>query len=250
MTGLDRGADGFVVRADGDEVLARAVVVACGVEWRRLGVPALEELRGAGVFYGAAGAEAVALAGQDVVVVGAGNSAGQAAVHLARWASTVTVLVRGASLAASMSQYLITELEQIPTVTVRLNTEITDGGGSGRLEELVLRDRGSGATETVAASALFVMIGARPRTDWLGGAVRRDEQGYLLTGHDLLVDGVLPPEWPQARPPWLLETSTPGVFAVGDVRHGSVKRVASAVGTGSMAVQFVHQYLAEAGRPR
>jgi thioredoxin reductase (NADPH) len=213
------------------------------VEWRRLGVPALEALRGAGVFYGAAGAEAVALAGEDVFVVGAGNSAGQAAVHLARWASRVTMLVRGAALAASMSEYLITEIEQIPNISVRLHTEITDGNGTGRLEELVLRDRRTGSTETVPAAAVFVMIGAQPRTAWLGNAVRRDEQGYVVTGHDLLVDGLPPPEWPHTRPPRMLETSTPGVFAAGDVRHGSIKRVASAVGTGSMAVQLIHEYL-------
>jgi thioredoxin reductase (NADPH) len=248
-TGLRSEAGRHVVRVDDDEIAARAVVIACGVDWRRLDVPALEELRGAGVFYGAAGAEAAALAGEDVFVVGAGNSAGQAAVHLARWASTVTILVRGAALAASMSDYLITEIEQIPAITVRLHTEIIEGRGHGRLEAVELRDRRSGATETVPAAAVFVMIGAQPRTNWLNDAVRRDEQGYVITGHDLLAGGAPPPDWPLVRPPWLLETSAPGVFAVGDVRHGSIKRVATAVGTGSMAVQLVHQYLSEADAP-
>ncbi|WP_147260577.1 FAD-dependent oxidoreductase [Pseudonocardia hierapolitana] len=248
-TGLRTEAARHVVQVGDDEVVARAVIIACGVDWRRLGVPALEELRGAGVFYGAAGAEAVAVAGEDVFVVGAGNSAGQAAVHLARWASTVTILVRGPALAASMSDYLITVIEQIPAITVRLHTEIIDGRGDERLEEVELRDRRSGATEVVPAAAVFVMIGAQPRTDWLGDTVRRDEQGYVVTGHDLLAGGVPLPEWPLVRPPWLLETSTPGVFAVGDVRHGSIKRVATAVGTGSMAVQLIHQYLSEPHAP-
>ena len=249
-TALRTGSGRHVLRVgndrDAEEIAARAVVIACGVDWRLLEVPALDELRGAGVFYGAAGAEAAALAGEDVFVVGAGNSAGQAAVHLARWAATVTLLVRGAGLAASMSDYLITEIEQIPTISVRLHTEVVDGRGSGRLEELVLCDRRSGVTATVAAAAVFIMIGAEPRTEWLGDSVRRDEQGYVVTGNDLLVDGAPPPEWPHTRPPRLLETSTPGVYAVGDVRHGSIKRVASAVGTGSMAVQLIHTYLAEA----
>jgi thioredoxin reductase (NADPH) len=228
--------------SDGAEVSAEAVVVASGVSWRRLGVPRLEALVGAGVFYGAAGAEARAMEGQEVFVVGAGNSAGQAALDLARYAAAVTLLVRGPDLGARMSDYLVQEIEEAPTVAVRLDTRVVDGLGSWRLEGLVLRRRGDSATEEVPAAALFVMIGAEPHTDWLTG-VERDDQGYVLTGHDLLGPDGLPAGWPHRRPPLLLETSIPGVFAAGDVRHRSVKRVASAVGEGAVAVQLVHQYL-------
>jgi thioredoxin reductase (NADPH) len=216
--------------------------VASGISWRRLGVPELEALVGAGVFYGAAGAEARAMEGQDVFVVGAGNSAGQAALHLAKHAASVTLLVRGLDLAKSMSDYLIQELAQAPNVTVRLRTLVVGGLGSHRLEGLVLRHRDTGTIEEVPAAALFVMIGGEPRTEWLAG-VERDERGYVLTGHDLLGPDGAAAGWPLQRPPLLLETSIPGVFAAGDVRHRSVKRVASAVGEGAVAVQLVHQYL-------
>jgi thioredoxin reductase (NADPH) len=199
-------------------------------------------LVGAGVFYGAAGAEARAMDGQDVFVVGAGNSAGQAALHLARYAASVTLLVRGPDLAKSMSEYLIQEIGHAPNVAVRLRTQVADGLGGHRLEGLVLRRAGDGGTEEVPAAALFVMIGGEPRTEWLAG-VERDDRGYVLTGHDLLAPDGLPAGWPHQRPPLLLETSIPGVFAAGDVRHRSVKRVASAVGEGAVAVQLVHQYL-------
>ena len=238
-------ADGpkrLVQLSDGDEVAAEAVVVASGVSWRRIGVPRLEALVGAGVFYGAAGAEARAMEGQDVFVVGAGNSAGQAALHLAKYAASVTVLVRGPDLAANMSDYLVQELEQAGNVAVRLRTRVVDGLGDHRLEGLRLRREGGGATEEVPAAALFVMIGGEPRTDWLAG-VERDDRGYILTGHDLLGPDGRPAVWPLSRPPLLLETSIPGVFAAGDVRHRSVKRVASAVGEGAVAVQLVHQFL-------
>jgi thioredoxin reductase (NADPH) len=228
--------------SDGSEVEAQAVVVASGVSWRRLGVPRLEALVGAGVFYGAAGAEARAMEGQDVFVVGAGNSAGQAALHLARYAASVTVVARGPDLAASMSDYLVRELDEAPNVAVRLRTQVVDGLGGHRLEGLALRRRDNGVTEEVPAAALFVMIGGEPRTDWLAG-VERDSRGYILTGHDLLGPDGRPAGWPLRRPPLLLETSIPGVFAAGDVRHRSVKRVASAVGEGAVAVQLVHQYL-------
>jgi thioredoxin reductase (NADPH) len=241
-TGLRADGRRRLVRLSaGREVAAGAVVVASGVSWRRLGVPKLEALVGAGVFYGAAGAEARAMEGQDVFVVGAGNSAGQAALHLAKYAASVTMLVRGPDLAANMSDYLVRELEHAPNVAVRLDTEVVDGLGGHRLEGLALARRG-GATEEVAAAALFVMIGGEPRTDWLAG-VARDDRGYILTGHDLLGPDGGPAGWPLARPPLLLETSIPGVFAAGDVRHRSVKRVASAVGEGAVAVQLVHQYL-------
>jgi thioredoxin reductase (NADPH) len=241
-TGLRAEGRRRLVRlSDGTEVAAEAVVVASGVSWRRLGVPRLEALVGAGVFYGAAGAEARAMEGQDVFVVGAGNSAGQAALHLAKYAASVTLVVRGPDLGARMSDYLVQEIAHAPNVAVRLGTQVVDGLGSWRLEGLVLK-RGDGATEEVPAAALFVMIGAEPHTDWLTG-VARDDRGYILTGHDLLGPDGLPAGWPHQRPPLLLETSVPGVFAAGDVRHRSVKRVASAVGEGAVAVQLVHQYL-------
>ena len=232
-----------VVHAGGAEVEARAVVIATGVSWRRLGVPGLENLIGAGVFYGAAGAEARAMAGQDVYVVGAGNSAGQAAIHLARYAATVTMVVRGADLGATMSSYLVTEISKTGNIRVRPVTEVTSAHGQCSLETLTLRDSGSGVTGTVPAAALFVMIGAEPRTGWLPDSIGRDEDGFILTGRNLQRAGKLPADWPFARPPLLLETSIPGVFAAGDVRHRSIKRVASAVGEGATAIQLVHEYL-------
>ncbi len=246
VTQLRTSGDRRLVRvADGQEVAARAVILATGVSWRRLGIPRLESLIGAGVFYGAAGSEAQAMRGQHVCVVGAGNSAGQAAQHLAKYAASVTLLVRGDSLATSMSEYLIKELELLPNFTVRLGVEVIDGEGDGHLEALTIRDCASGETERMAASALFVMIGADPKTEWLSGCVERDPQGYILTGTDLIRDGRLPSSWPLSRPPFHLETSLPGVFAAGDVRYGSVKRVASAVGEGANAVQLLHRYFAE-----
>jgi thioredoxin reductase (NADPH) len=213
------------------------------VTWRRLGVPSLEALVGAGVFYGAAASEAQAMQGEQVYVVGGGNSAGQAAVHLARYAAQVILLVRRSTLAETMSDYLVQELQATPNIAVRYRTETVAGHGDGRLTGLTLKDRTSGATETVPATALFVLIGAEPHTDWLPEAIRRDRWGFVLTGTDLLQDGRPPVGWPLDRPPMLFETSLPGVFAVGDVRHGSIKRVASAVGEGSVAVRLVHEYL-------
>jgi thioredoxin reductase (NADPH) len=241
-----RGPERLVRTTDGSEVKARTVVIATGVEWRRLGVPPLEALLGNGVFYGAAGAEARTAQGRDVFVVGAGNSAGQAVLHLAKYAATVTMLVRRDNLAATMSEYLRTEIEQTPNVRVRLLTEVVDGSGAVHLETLTLRATDSAATEVVPASALFLMIGAEPHTEWLRDSVARDQRGFILTGHHLLRAGGLPADWPLQRPPTLLETSIPGVFAAGDVRHGSVKRVASAVGEGATAIQLVHEYLSEA----
>jgi thioredoxin reductase (NADPH) len=240
------GPDRVVRLSGGGEVTARAVILATGVAWRRLGVPALEALNGAGVFYGAAGSEARAMRGEDVFVVGAGNSAGQAAVHLSAYAASVTIVTIDERLGEFMSDYLVQTVQATPNIAVVPHTEVVDGHGRQRLEGLTLRDRHTGATRTVAASAVFVLIGAEPRTDWLEGVVARDERGYVLTGRDLLGAGGRPPaSWPLERPPLLLETSLPGVFAAGDVRYRSVKRVASAVGEGSIAVQLVHEYLAE-----
>jgi thioredoxin reductase (NADPH) len=229
--------------ADGSEIAARAVVIATGASWRRLDAPSLRGLVGSGVFYGAAAAEARALQGREVFVVGAGNSAGQAALHLAGYAAGVVLLARGDSLGRTMSEYLVRAIEAAPNVTVRLGTEVVDGQGRGHLERLTVRDRAGGATETLPADALFVMIGTEPHTAWLAGSVERDAGGFLLTGHDLAGDGERPPGWSLRRSPRHLETSMPGVFAAGDVRSGSTKRVASAVGDGATAIQLVHEHL-------
>jgi thioredoxin reductase (NADPH) len=242
-TALQReGTELTVALSDGTEVAGRAVVLATGASYRRLGVPGLEELVGAGVFYGAAVTEARAMKGQEVYVVGGANSAGQAAIHLSEYASRVTLLVRGRSLSTSMSDYLIREMDAAQNIDVRFNTRVVDGGGEGRLERLVLKDSASGLAETVPAAALFVLIGAEPRTGWLPEEVVRDRRGYIVTGPDLLRDGRPPQGWPLGRPPLPMETSMPGVFAVGDVRYGSVKRVASAVGAGAIAIQSVHEH--------
>jgi thioredoxin reductase (NADPH) len=233
-----------ILRAtDGIEFEAAAVVLACGVSYRRLEIPALQAMEGAGVFYGAAsGAEAKALADRRVYVVGGGNSAGQAAMHLSRYAAEVTIVVRGPSLAESMSSYLRGEIGAAGNVEVLLETEVVDAEGEARLEGLTLRDLPSGATTAVEADALFIMIGALPGTEWLPSEIRRDDWGYVLTGSDLA-----PEECTRAGyEPQMLETSVPGIFAVGDVRHGSVKRVASAVGDGAVVIQQVHRHL-EAG---
>jgi thioredoxin reductase (NADPH) len=244
-TSLARDGDLHVVGlADGSAVTSRAVIIATGVSYRRLAIPGLESLAGAGVFYGAATAEAQAVTGKRAFVVGGGNSAGQAALHLAKYAQQVTILVRSTSLAASMSQYLIREIETAPNIDVRYRTEVAGGGGDGHLERLDLRNRDTGDIEPAPAGGLFVLIGGQPFTQWLPEAVDRDRWGFILTGPDLAAG------WALARAPFLLETSTPGVFAAGDVRHGSVKRVASAVGDGSIAVRLVHDYLALARAER
>jgi thioredoxin reductase (NADPH) len=237
------GPELVVTVADGTEVRSRAVVVASGMAYRRLGIPALDALTGAGVFYGAAASEAKAVQGSEVFVVGGANSAGQAAVYLAKYAAQVTLLVRGRSLADSMSEYLIREIDAAPNIVVRCRVAVTGGAGQNRLESLTLTDLESGGAETVGAGALFVLIGAEPRTQWLPDTVRRDQSGFVVTGTDLLEDGRPTGDWPLRRLPMFLESSLPGVFAVGDVRYGSVKRVASAVGEGSIAIRLVHDYL-------
>jgi thioredoxin reductase (NADPH) len=226
VLGIAPDGDHRLVTTSRGRLRARAVILATGVDWRRLEVPSLEAFFGVGVFYGAAVSEADAMTGRQVVVVGGGNSAGQAAIHLNKRAGGVTVAVRGPSLAETMSDYLIREIDASPTITLRHNTEVVDATGRGRLERLILRDNRTGSTETLAADALFVMIAAEPRTDWLGEVVARDTAGYLLTGPDVPAAA-----WPLDRPPLFLETSLPGVFAVGDVQHGSTKRVATSVGS-------------------
>jgi thioredoxin reductase (NADPH) len=241
VTHLRRERDETVLElAHGGVVAGRAVILATGASYRRLGVPSLEALHGAGVFYGAAASEAPFVSGEEVYVVGGANSAGQAALHLARYAKRVTLVVRAASLGAGMSHYLVRAAEETPNVEVRTGTEVVDGGGDGWLDHLVLHDRASGVLEEVGAYALFLMIGARPHTEWLPPVVERDPDGFVMTGADLSADA----RQAFGRPPVPLETSVPRVLAAGDVRHGSVKRVASAVGEGSIAIRYVHQLLA------
>jgi thioredoxin reductase (NADPH) len=243
VVGLEARGDATIVhQADGHQILTRAVVVATGIAWRRLGPPRLEALLGCGVFYGVAGSEAQAMEGQDVFVVGAGNSAGQAAVYLARYASKVTMLVRGSNLERSMSEYLITEIEATPNLAVRLNTEVIDGDGDDHLAAITIRDNLQHLTEQLPATALFVLIGGEPRTSWLPPDVERDG-GYVLTGRDVMLHEASRERWRLDRAPLPLETSLPGVFAAGDVRYRSIKRVASAVGDGATVIRLVHEYL-------
>ncbi len=225
--------------SDGGEVSARAVVIAAGATYRRLGVPELEALTGAGVFYSGPASEAPGMVDLDVYVLGGANSAGQAALHLAEYARRVTLVVRGDSLAARMSHYLVRQVEATPNIDVRLGTEVVGGGGEGWLERLVLRRKDGGETETVEADALFLLIGARPNTDWLPAGIVLGEGGFVLTG----AEAEETESWPLGRSPLLLETTMPGVFAAGDVRHGSMNRVASAVGEGSIAIRLVHELL-------
>jgi thioredoxin reductase (NADPH) len=238
---LYRDHDGLSVRlSDFGRVHARAVLLATGVSYRRLGVPSLEALNGAGVYYGSSASEASDVAGRDVYIVGGANSAGQAALHLARYAQQVTLVVRAGSLGVGMSQYLVEAVEATPNLRVRVSTEVVGGGGDGWLDHLVLEDRTEGRQEKVDAEGLFIMIGAHPRTAWLPPQVARDARGFILTGTDV-PDGHV---GAADRSPYLLETSMPGVLAAGDVRYGSGKRVASAVGEGAFAVQLLHQILA------
>ncbi|HEY2960315.1 MAG TPA: FAD-dependent oxidoreductase [Actinomycetota bacterium] len=244
VTGLQvRGPARVVSFGDGSEVAAHAVIIATGVSYRDLDAPGVAELVGRGVYYGSAATEATACADRDVFIVGGANSAGQAASFFSRHAKSVTLVVRGDALERGMSYYLIEQLRLLDTVSVRLCTVVEEAHGDEHLECLSLRHVPSGTTEEVPASHLFIFIGAQPRTDWLAGVLARDQRGFLLTGPDLVVDGERPRGWFADRDPWPLESSVPGVFVAGDVRADSVKRVASAVGEGAMAVTLAHRYL-------
>ncbi len=232
----------FVQLADGREVSTHAVLLAPGVQYRKLEIPGADRLAGRGIYYGAALVEAVACKDEEVFIVGGANSAGQAALHFAKFACKVTMLVRGEGLSATMSKYLIDEIEQTSNIVLEPHTQVLDALGEERLEALKLA--GPKGEYQVRATSLFVFIGAAPGTEWIPASILRDEHGFLLAGPDLRIDGKLPEGWKEQRPPFLLESSVPGVFVAGDVRRGSIKRVASAVGEGSIAVQFVHQYLA------
>jgi len=234
-----------ITLADGGELSCHAIVIASGVQWRKLDVPGIERLRGAGVYYGAAPTEALSCREEDVYVVGGANSAGQAAIHFARYAKNVIMLVRGESLGATMSQYLIHDIEQTPNIRVDFGVQVVGAHGAEKLEAISIACARSGSVDRLPATSLFVFIGAAPRTEWLDGYVERDDRGFILTGQDLIRRGKRPKSWSADRDPYLLETSVPGVFAVGDVRHGSIKRVASGVGEGSIAIQFVHAHLAK-----
>jgi thioredoxin reductase (NADPH) len=229
--------------SDGIELGCKVLLLATGVSYRKLGVPGAERLQGSGVYYGSAMTEAMASRDEDVYIIGGANSAGQAAMYFSKYARRVVMLVRGESLSASMSQYLIDQIKQTPNIEVETRSWVSELHGEVRLEAISIHCGDTGQTEKVPANSLFVFIGAEPNTDWLSAVVERDERGFILTGNDLMRDGKRPQGWPLDRDPYLPETSVPGIFAVGDVRHGSVKRVASGVGEGSIAVQFIHQYL-------
>jgi thioredoxin reductase (NADPH) len=235
----------IVELADGNRISCHVLLLAMGVQWRSLGVPGEDRLRGAGLYYGGGMTEALSCKGETVYVVGGANSAGQAAVNFSRYAEKVVMLVRRESLAATMSQYLIDQIKKTPNIEIWAETEVTAVHGDKRLEEISVHCSRTGTVERVSAGSLFIYIGALPRTDWLGSQIQRDARGFILSGPDLIKEGKRPASWPLERDPGLLETSVPGIFVVGDVRHGSVKRVASGVGEGAVAVQFIHQYLAK-----
>lgn len=231
--------------ADKSELSCHALMVASGVQWRRLEAPGIDRLQGAGVYYGGGATEAISCKDETVYVVGGANSAGQAAMNFARYAKRVVILVRGESLSSTMSQYLIDQIQRTPNIELWAHASVAEVHGENHLEEISVMCSDTNRIERVPANAMFIFIGALPRTDWLGNVVERDDRGFILTGPDLLWEGARPRGWTLERDPFLLETNVPGIFAVGDVRHGSVKRVASGVGEGSVAVQFIHQYLSK-----
>jgi len=235
----------FLKLADGFEISCHALLLAMGVQWRTLDVPGIERLQGAGVYYGGGTTEAMACKGEIVHIIGGANSAGQAAMHFAKFADKVVMLVRGESLAATMSHYLIEQIEKTPNIEVQTRSSVVEVHGETRLTGLTILCSATGVKEQVPATSLYIFIGAQPRTEWLGNLIERDERGFILSGPDLLRGGKRPPSWTLDRDPGLLETNVPGIFVVGDVRHGSVKRVASGVGEGAVVVQFMHQYLAK-----
>jgi thioredoxin reductase (NADPH) len=233
----------IVQLGDGGQISCHALLIATGVQWRTLQVPGIDRLQGAGIYYGAAMTEAISCTDETVYVIGGANSAGQAAMHFSRYAREVIMLVRGESLSQTMSQYLIDQIAQSPNIRVETRTQVVEAHGQERLEEISIACGRSGTIDRVPATSMFIFIGAEPGTDWLQGAIDRDPRGFILTGADLMHGGRPPKNWTLDRDPYLLEASVPGVFAVGDVRYGSVKRVASSVGEGAIAVQFVHQHL-------
>jgi thioredoxin reductase (NADPH) len=239
------GSYRIIKLADDSEISCHALLVASGVQWRRLEAPGIDKLQGAGVYYGGGATEALSCKGEIVYVVGGANSAGQAAINFAQYAERVVLLVRGDGLASTMSQYLIDQIQQTPNIQIWTHASVAEAHGEIHLEEISVLCSDTNKVERVPASAMFIFIGALPKTDWLAGLVERDERGFLLTGPDLMQGGERPKGWALDRDPFLLETNVPGLFAVGDVRHGSVKRVASGVGEGSVAVQFIHQYLSK-----
>jgi thioredoxin reductase (NADPH) len=239
------GSYRIIKLADGSEISCHALMIATGVQWRRLEAPGIDRLQGLGVYYGGGATEALSCKGEIVYVVGGANSAGQAAMNFAQYAERVVMLVRGDSLSSTMSQYLIDQIEKTSNISLWTHASVAEVHGEKHLEEISVLCSDTNKIERVPASAMFIFIGALPGTDWLGECVERDERGFILTGPDLLWNGERPKGWTLERDPFLLETNVPGLFAVGDVRHGSVKRVASGVGEGSVAVQFIHQYLSK-----
>ena len=235
----------FVKLADGNEISCHALMIASGVQWRRLQAPGVDRLQGAGVYYGGGATEALACQGEVVYVIGGANSAGQAAMNFSKYAERVVIVVRGGSLSSSMSQYLIDQVKEKPNIQIWPHASVAEVHGDTHLEEISFLCSDTGKLERVPANAMFIFIGAMPQTEWLYGFVERDNLGFVLTGPELMRDGQRPKGWALDRDPFLLETNVPGIFAVGDVRHGSVKRVASGVGEGSVAVQFIHQYLSK-----